>query len=227
MNKIRNIIVIAILLSVLSCNAFFDNPVDPESDDYQGYETVEDVNDLKASDSSGNYDNPPTLIVSKLVNVKKYKWQFSSNKYDFSNADSHYTNDNFFNTENLNLDLGTWYWRAKAIDSNGYYDEWTETQTFHLNYYTITYKLKNSKDEYYTDKVVTYTAGSEVVVDNPTISSFGDYGIIKKFSHWDSSLLAHGSEFFSPGSTIVIKDRNITLYAMYIWETKPYDSIIK
>jgi hypothetical protein len=111
-----------------SCTDFYlrdlNNPVDPEAPDYQGYETVENPDDIKpVGGDAGELFFPPLFLAEKVVGATAYQFQMADNA---GFAPVLWTSSEASENELLPTALGylyadtTYYWRVRAKVN----DEW-------------------------------------------------------------------------------------------------------
>lgn len=196
------------------CKMFFNNSVDPDSENYQGYLTVDDVEDIKSEDTSGNYDFPPILKVTELKGASEYKWQYSQSKDYIYSSSYFYSYDNSYEIEK-NLSPGKWYWRVKVMDSDSY-GEWSEMQEFSINSYKITYHEKDYSLNYYIFKsTVEYSREQDVdFIDNQYDFKTNINGYDWDFAGWNTQPDGSGEDYYSWSSFNMV-NRDLDLYAQY------------
>ena len=129
-----------LLLSVLfACKDIFgplDNPADRESENYQGYDTILNKDNIELffpPVNSSLAGIPTKFIVSEVINASAYQIQISSSQSDFVNNilfDKSDYASNKIDIELQSLSRGIWYyWRARAQQS-GEWGKWTEISSF-------------------------------------------------------------------------------------------------
>lgn len=136
----RFLLLAFLLLSALSaCKDLFgplDNPVDRESENYQGYDTILDKDDIKAffpPDQAVLASQPDIFLVSDVLGASMYQLQISISNSQFEDFIK-YNNDDY--TSNIMGDLAVflpsgvrYYWRSRAY-KNGSWGRWTAVSSF-------------------------------------------------------------------------------------------------
>ena len=151
--KISIIIILILSVFFITCsNHVFDNPVDPESDNYMGIESVdrdgdgvgsyEDVDEIAITDPVGGIvitdTASPTLTV-QLLNpevITFYRIQIST--------ESDFTSDIVFDNSTLTSNIytvpagvftnnTTYFWRAMAFDGSKWSDSWSNSSSFSID----------------------------------------------------------------------------------------------
>ena len=223
----RFLLLAFLLLSALSaCKDLFgplDNPVDRESDNYQGYDTILNADDIKIfyPTNSRIAVNQPTFIVSEVRSASAYQIQISSSQSDFENNilfDKSDYDSNKINISTENLSNNVWYyWRARAQQS-GAWGKWTEISSFIIGY-TITYDGNgNTEGSVPIDPNIYLEGESVTVAQRPQGFSKEGYG----FDSWNTESNGSGIDY-NGGSTFIIGSESITLYAKWhvlsLWAT--------
>jgi len=223
----RFLLLAFLLLSALSaCKDLFgplDNPVDRESENYQGYDTILNADDIKIfyPTNSRIAGNQPTFIVSEVRSASAYQIQISSSQSDFENNilfDKSDDDSNKINISTENLSNNVWYyWRARAQQS-GAWGKWTEISSFIIGY-TITYDGNgNTEGSVPIDPNIYLEGESVTVAQRPQGFSKEGYG----FDSWNTESNGSGIDY-NGGSTFIIGSESITLYAKWhvlsLWAT--------
>jgi len=154
MRKFFKVFLISLLISAvfLTCKRHpLTNPVDPESENYIGYESIdndgdgigqwEDVDEIVLI-SPENGDTvttiSPTLFVYKFnpEKINKYRIQISTSNNDFD-AQIIFSKEDYTSNEctipfGVLDDNNMYYWRAKANDGNKWSDNWSEVWYFKI-----------------------------------------------------------------------------------------------
>jgi len=224
----RFLLLAFLLLSALSaCKDLFgplDNPVDRESENYQGYDTILNADDIKIfyPTNSRIAGNQPTFIVSEVRSASAYQIQISSSQSDFENNilfDKSDYDSNKINISTENLSNNVWYyWRARAQQS-GAWGKWTEISSFIIGY-TITYDGNgNTEGSVPIDPNIYLEGESVTVAQKPQGFSKEGYG----FDSWNTKSDGSGIAY-NGGSTFIIGSESITLYAKWhvlsrLWAT--------
>ena len=122
-----------LVLTVLFCTAChdFNNPVDPKGNNYQGYKTVDSLDDIEAESEKqvSLYSTSMYFMWSEVVGALGYEIIVGSTPYG-TNVASTTTSDNY-----IELDLGsfydmTLYWTVRGFDAGGG-GIWAEPRSFH------------------------------------------------------------------------------------------------
>jgi hypothetical protein len=131
--------ILSFFFILASCELWgsWDNPVDAGGSNYQGYETVSDVNEVKPADSdSGSVTYIPLLISSKVLGASAYQFQISGSA-DFTSIlyTSDETASNQFHASDCpGLIAATpYYWRVRAKKDGVWGEFSSELATFILN----------------------------------------------------------------------------------------------
>jgi hypothetical protein len=133
---------IVILLLLTGCPDIFtanmDSPMDPEAESYQGYTTVDDVNEVEPVTVDGVNLDFISFTINEVVGADAYRLQIASDT-DFSIPGNILFDKNDYTTRvmpatgNVNLTAGTtYYWRA-AAQKDGAWGVWTEPRTCMMN----------------------------------------------------------------------------------------------
>ena len=206
-----------LLLSALfACKDLFgplDNPVDRESENYQGYDTILNADDIKIfyPANSRIAGSQTTFIVSEVRGASEYQIQISSSQSDFENNilfDKSDYDSNKINISTENLSHSVWYyWRARA-QKNGDWGKWTEISSFIIGY-TLSYDGNGNDSGAIPTNNKAYIEGDIVVV-------LANTGNLAKtgynFTGWNTDLDGSGTNY-QPGSTFIMGSSNVTLYA--------------
>jgi len=138
------IVLLSTILFALTCKHPFNNPVDPDSEDYIGseskdndgdgigqWEDVDEIVLLRPGNGGIVSTTIPTLLVYKFnpEKVKRYWIQISSSGVDFDSSivfskDNYYSNECIIPAGLLN-NHGTYYWRARAYDGKEWSNNWS------------------------------------------------------------------------------------------------------
>ncbi len=155
-------ILLLFILFVTACDFFnmeFNNPVDKESDSYQGFKTVADITKIKSSPESDliTSDTKLTFNWSSIAETLNYHIQISrTDDFTASILDLSTLTINSYSLTTTLSDSTSYYWHVKQKDKNGTWSNWSSTFNFSI----------------YMDKPVYGTpSGSEVLTDTtPTLS---------------------------------------------------------
>ena len=128
--------VFAVALLLAGCPQIFtdglDNPIDPKADSYQGFETVDHPDEVRAVTASGVEMIWPEFLVSKLNGATGYHLQIAT-EAGFSPDTIVYDKEDFTNhlmRSAGDLEAGvTYYWRVRA-HGNDVTGSWTEVRSF-------------------------------------------------------------------------------------------------
>jgi len=214
-------------LLILSCEGLFgphDDEKDPNSSNYQGFNTVLSADEI----STYSPDNdaklrvmPEKFVISEVEGAEVYSIQISTsssfNTLSFEKND--YTSNQM--TSGLPvLAQGQWYyWRAQA-KKNGVWGSWTQASSFFLGY-AIKYDGNGS------------TSGSVLLDSNgyltdDTITVLGNTGNLVKtgytFAGWNTTSDGTGTSY-AAGATFTMGSSNVTLYAKWTVLTSIYTVI--
>ncbi len=177
--KARLFLIFILIISFgISCVNFreddeFNNPVDPESPNYNGvpsvdldgdgissYIDVDDIIIISPADGTVTSDGTPPLIVYKFNPslVETYHIQISTSENNFENNIVHQNNNissNYYAIPSGVLEINTtYYWRAKAYDGIKWSDNWSEIFSFTLDITiqipTLPFPINNSTIIYTT-----------------------------------------------------------------------------
>ena len=108
----RGPVIAAAILFFVSCQ--FNNPVDPEAGDYQGFETVDDVSKFQTVGILGEDYFLPDFVVNQIDGAQSYELQIFANETDTVPYYSMTDGSNVFDIpEAANLYGGTWFWQAR------------------------------------------------------------------------------------------------------------------
>ena len=130
----------------------FDNPVDPDSDNYIGvpsedndgdgigqYDDVDEIVLISPENGTTVSELPLLLTVYKFnpEKVKKYWIQVSTDNQDFDSGivfdkDDYNSNECTISVDNFENNK-VYYWRAKAYDGSKWSDNWSEIRSFNLD----------------------------------------------------------------------------------------------
>jgi formylglycine-generating enzyme required for sulfatase activity len=130
MKQVKTIIVLIFLSILISCPDY-NNPVDPAAVDYEGFYTVEHVDDVGLSFENGEEFVFLSINVSKCINADIYQLQISSSASDFSSPVFDFESTDYkMDISGSDLTSGTWYARARAMETAGSYGTWSEVVSF-------------------------------------------------------------------------------------------------
>ncbi len=108
-----------------------DDPADPQSPTYQGFETVDDINAVKPAIADAAVLDYMVFSISKVLDAEAYRLELST-AADFALASQVYLKEDFAtNAMAVDADLvsgTTYYWRAGAKKA-GIWSAWTPTQS--------------------------------------------------------------------------------------------------
>ena len=210
-----------LLLSALfACKDLFgplDNPVDRESENYQGYPSTDDpdkIEALKPSDSEKIRGESIEFFVSKVVGADSYQLQISTSRSDFSSLSLVFDKATFISNEMtasaINLPGGTpYYWRARA-KKNGNWGNWTSVSSFFLGY-KLTYDGNTNESGTVPTDIKAYLEGD-------TVTILGNTGNLAKtgysFSGWNTKPDGSGTSY-QAGASFTMGSSNVTLYAKW------------
>ncbi|HNV36722.1 MAG TPA: InlB B-repeat-containing protein [Rectinema sp.] len=218
--KVFRLFLLAFLLlsSLFACKDLFgplDNPVDRESENYQGYDTILNADDIKIfyPANSRIAGSQTTFIVSEVRGASAYQIQISSSQSDFENNILLKNSDYASNKIDIGLQSltrGIWYyWRARAQQS-GEWGKWTEISSFIIGY-TITYNGNGNTEGSVPIDSNIYLEGESAIVAKRSGSLIkAGYG----FDSWNTRSDGTGINLRA-GSTLVVSQENITLYAIW------------
>lgn len=132
-------LILSSFLFFASCELWgpWDNPVDSDGENYQGYETVSDVNAVKPMESDyGATTYIPTLVSSAVLGASAYQFQISDSA-DFSSilhTSDEIAGNQFLANDCPGLNSATpYYWRVRAKKDGVWGEYSTEIATFILN----------------------------------------------------------------------------------------------
>ena len=112
-----------------------NNPVDPDAESYQGFYSVDDIDDVLSHMEDGTELTYQRFIVSEVVGAEAYWLQIATDE-DFNNIvydDAGYNQNIIYCNSNLEIDPH-YYWRAQvSIVIGGPLGEWTESVLFTLS----------------------------------------------------------------------------------------------
>ena len=117
----------------LSCQNDFNNPVDPDSDNYQGYDTVEDVNDIKPHQPENDANGWRSFFCSYCPNADMYQIQISvSSNFDVNVIDATDTDNNIFVPVSESMLMNAnYFWRVRGRDAeSGNWGTWSTASSF-------------------------------------------------------------------------------------------------
>ncbi len=111
-----------ILTGLFSCSLpfmEFENPVDPESENYQGYQSIWDPLNISYASPDAGYTSlyPPEIVWSEIIEKESYFLQIDNDE-DFSSPFLDAGLDTFRYSPMELPQTGTWYWRA-GVDNEG------------------------------------------------------------------------------------------------------------
>jgi formylglycine-generating enzyme required for sulfatase activity len=152
MKKSIILIIVFSILFITCNNHVFDNPVDPESEDYSGVDSVdtdgdgigsyEDVDEVAIEgpvDGTVITDTAIPILSIQLLNpevVTAYHIQISTDSGFSSNI---VLDDSTLTSNILTVPAGTlannttYYWRVKAFDGTKWSDEWSSSSSFSVD----------------------------------------------------------------------------------------------
>lgn len=120
---IKTLLCIIFFMLFVSCSVY-DNPVDPDSDKYQGYETVSSINDIKPVVSSSN-TGKAILISTKSTNASSYEFQIGTGDIITSETNVLDISDTVIdNAETIN-----WRVRGRSSDKVGLWSDYVTKKT--------------------------------------------------------------------------------------------------
>jgi hypothetical protein len=127
------ILILFLSINFYSCFIFTDfiNPLDPGSEYYQGFPTVENIDEVVPIKPLTSIVYPPTLISCKLCDSHKYKIQIATDE-SFLNVDfekEYDSNIYFLNDWNPAKRGGKYYFRVKA-NNNIIWGDWSNPVEF-------------------------------------------------------------------------------------------------
>ena len=208
----------------------FDNPVDPDSTEYQGYEAIVSIDAVHTftpvADASLDA-TPSQFVVSCVIGADFYHLQISSNA-DFNPPlllDKSDYFDNKMSPGSVVLPRGSvYYWRAKAY-RGGAWGEWTSVASFALGF-KVSYTGNGNTGGSVPVDSTRYLPGESVTV----LGNTGD--LIKTgyvFNGWNTEENGSGVNR-EEGSSFVIGSSDITLYAKWrdysIGDTGPAGGLV-
>ena len=142
--KVFRFLLLAFLLlsALFACQDLFgplDNPVDRESENYQGYESTQNADEIKSFCPLANArlaGISTIFIVSEIIGANFYQLEISSSQSNFD--DNILINESDYTSNKIIIDIQgfsntVWYyWRARA-QKNGLWGKWTEISSFMTN----------------------------------------------------------------------------------------------
>ncbi len=217
--KVFRFLLLAFLLlsALFACQDLFgplDNPVDRESENYQGYDTILDKDNIELFFPTANSrlaGIPTKFTVSEVINASAYQIQISGSQSDFENNILFNKSDyasNRIDIELQSLSRGIWYyWRARA-QQGGEWGKWTKISSFIIGY-TITYDGNGNKSG-------TVPTDTKAYIEGDTVTVLGNTGRLAKagysFAGWNAKSDGSGTSY-QVGSTFTMGSSNISLYA--------------
>ncbi len=124
-------------LGIFSCKGVwgdFDNPADPDSDSYQGYLTVADVDDVEVvSPKAGGSLSGAEVKVTAVLGATAYQIRLAENAADLESSALYtktYTANVMDISEAAMEDDTTYWWQARVRGSDGTWGEWTAAASF-------------------------------------------------------------------------------------------------
>ncbi len=217
--KVFRFLLLAFLLlsALFACQDLFgplDNPVDRESENYQGYDTILDKDNIELFFPTANSrlaGIPTKFTVSEVINASAYQIQISGSQSDFEN--NILFNKSDYASNRIDIDLqslsrGIWYyWRARA-QQGGEWGKWTKISSFIIGY-TITYDGNGNKSG-------TVPTDTKAYIEGDTVTVLGNTGRLAKagysFAGWNAKSDGSGTSY-QVGSTFTMGSSNISLYA--------------
>jgi len=132
--RIRQNAVIAILVTLLVLfNACYNynNPVDREAANYQGFITVATVEEVVPNLADGQDLVFLEINVLMCLTADRYRFQVTDSKGSYSSPmyDAEQSS-NLFDFSSVNLESGTYYCRTMARDTNGTWGNWSREVPF-------------------------------------------------------------------------------------------------
>jgi len=219
--KVFRFLLLAFLLlsALFACQDLFgplDNPVDRESENYQGYDTILDKDNIELFFPTANSrlaGIPTKFTVSEVINASAYQIQISCSQSDFEN--NILFNKSDYASNRIDIDLqslsrGIWYyWRARA-QQGGEWGKWTKISSFIIGY-TITYDGNGNKSG-------TVPTDTKAYIEGDTVTVLGNTGRLAKagysFAGWNTKSDGSGTSY-QVGSTFTMGSSNISLYAKW------------
>lgn len=129
-----------------ACSLELSDPRDPESSNYQGYITVIGLDRVDVVHSQMDTYSV-NLLVNSCSSALKYQFQVAR-----SDGFIQITYDLITDSNDISISLhllheGTYFWRARAIDSQGSTGKWTSTGELELDQYSFSgfYPQRNGK----------------------------------------------------------------------------------
>lgn len=113
-------IVLVLFFVVVGCELDYQNPVDPESDNYQGYTTQSGLDNAQAV-GDGNIQTYfyPELVCVSIVDAQEYQFQICPWGDGFVNLTMDQYWGNAYQLDGqLNLQPGGYHWRVRAWSEN-------------------------------------------------------------------------------------------------------------
>jgi hypothetical protein len=176
-----------LLLLLFSCSQLFsklDNPADPKADDYQGYPTVEKSADIRpVSPPDAGTLVGTTLTMTKVGGATAYEFVLAASAAALSTSPILDKSDYSTNVIDISAapiaDSTTYYWKAKAKESNGNWGDWSTIASFSTKFHPAATPIFSPPGgTYTTDQTVTIsctTANSAIYYttngDTPTTDS--------------------------------------------------------
>ncbi len=144
----------------------FDNPVDPEAENYQGFPTVADPSEISpvAPADGAEFSFLPTFVSSAVENAAAYGLQISGDPqfqniaFEIAEQES-----NTFDVSGADLSAGEWYWRCRSRAGTGEWGGWSAVWSF-----SIAERLVGLLDETYVT-AGTFQMGSTTSSDEQPV----------------------------------------------------------
>lgn len=150
---LNKILIVSFILFSLSCKIKdydYNNPVDPKSDNYQGYHTISDINSITAYQLTSDSDK---LSWDNVNGATKYQLIIGNNE-SFSTI--YYQNENIITNsisiKAIGLTVGDNYYKVRAFRDN--WGEWSETLSFTIDL-SVPLNLSPESSEVITDTTPT------------------------------------------------------------------------
>lgn len=182
----KQISMLLLLLTLLGCS-FFNNPVDPEAGAYQGYYTLDDINNISIDEIYGN----SSIKCSDIYEVTKYHLQisvygdFSTIAYEQNNYKT-----NLIEFDEYILPTASYYIRVRAF--RGEWGNWSEPWS--LNIYTYSNDVEN---------LLSIRGNGYVTLSwNDIDTRFDSFSHFRIFYELESEVIEFTGEIDSDGTTI-------------------------